>query len=203
MCWTGIWTRVTCAEGQILTTMLWRIPDNTDKFKLIKVKMSSERDLHSEECVISIFLHIYFTQGKKIWYMMQSHDWGWLINDRVFSCFRNSPNSHIDYRIFNMRTWSFLCIRIQTGVGHTDSESAQQFWLRKTLTIFVLCTWRGLNLGFLDLESDALPTEPSIQVMILHHHTKFHEERFRQYHPDKYSLKIWTLTVTLTLKTAI
>ena len=38
----------------------------------------------------------------------------------------------IDYRIFNVRTWSFLCVRIyiHTGVGHTaDSESAQYFWL--------------------------------------------------------------------------
>ena len=40
----------------------------------------------------------------------------------VLSCFRNPPNSDIDYRIFNMRT--LLCMRIHTGVGHTDNESA-------------------------------------------------------------------------------
>ena len=67
------------------------------------------------------------------------------------------PNSDMDYRIFNVRTWSFLCVR-----GHTDSESAQLFWPRKTLTNFLLCSWRRLdsNLQSLDFESDALPTEP-------------------------------------------
>ena len=34
-----------------------------------------------------------------------------------------------------------LCVRIHTGVGHTDSESAQHFWLEKTLTIFFVCSW--------------------------------------------------------------
>ena len=33
---------------------------------------------------------------------------------------------------------SYACVRIHTGVGHTD-ESAQHFWLGNTLTIF-LCT---------------------------------------------------------------
>ena len=34
------------------------------------------------------------------------------------------------YRIFNVRTLSFLCVRLHTGVGHTDSD-----W-EKYLTIF-------------------------------------------------------------------
>ena len=51
----------------------------------------------------------------------------------VFSCFRNPPNSDMDYSIFNVPTWSFLCVRIHMGVGHADSESAQHFWLGKTL----------------------------------------------------------------------
>ena len=42
------------------------------------------------------------------------------------------PNSDMDYRVFNMRT--FLCVHIHTGVGQTD-ESAQH-WLGKTLTSF-------------------------------------------------------------------
>ena len=58
-----------------------------------------------------------------------------------------------------MRTWSFLCVRIHTGVGHTDSESAQHFWLGKTDNFF-LCSWRDSNLRSLDLESNTLPTEP-------------------------------------------
>ena len=49
-----------------------------------------------------------------------------------FSCFRNPPNSGMDYRVFSVRTWSFLCVRIHTGFGHTDSESAQHFRLGKT-----------------------------------------------------------------------
>ena len=53
---------------------------------------------------------------------------------RVFSCFRNPPNSDMDYRIFNVSTWSFVCLRIHTGVEHTDSESAQPLWLGKTIT---------------------------------------------------------------------
>ena len=52
----------------------------------------------------------------------------------VFTCYHNPPNSDMDYKIFNVRTWSFLRVRIHTGVGHTDSESAQHVWLGQTLT---------------------------------------------------------------------
>ena len=58
-----------------------------------------------------------------------------------------------------VRTWSLLCVRIHTGVGHTDSEFAQHFWLAKS-HIFFLSSWRDSNLRPLDLESDALPIEP-------------------------------------------
>ena len=31
----------------------------------------------------------------------------------------------MDYRIFNVRAWSFLCVRVRThGAGHTDSDSS-------------------------------------------------------------------------------
>ena len=55
----------------------------------------------------------------------------------VFSCLHNPPNSDMYYRIFNMRTWLFLCVRVHTGggIGHTDSESVH-FWLGKALTIY-------------------------------------------------------------------
>ena len=61
-----------------------------------------------------------------------------------------------------------LCVRIHTGVGHTDSESAQHFWLGRTHKFF-LCSWRmqGLNLGSLDIESDALHTEPPHHRVVL------------------------------------
>ena len=42
----------------------------------------------------------------------------------------------IDYRILNVHTWSFICVRIHMGVGHTDNESVKHFWLGKTLTNF-------------------------------------------------------------------
>ena len=54
----------------------------------------------------------------------------------VFSCFCNPPNSDMDYRTFNVRTWSFLCVCIHMGGGHTDRESGH-FWLRKTLKMFL------------------------------------------------------------------
>ena len=57
--------------------------------------------------------------------------------------------------------WSFLCMHTHTGVGHTDNESAQQFWLGVKLSqTFVLYSWWRSNLWSLDLESDALPIEP-------------------------------------------
>ena len=46
------------------------------------------------------------------------------------------PNSDMVCRIFNMHMWSFLCVLIHTGVGNTDSESAQHFWIRKNLLRF-------------------------------------------------------------------
>ena len=49
----------------------------------------------------------------------------------VCSWFHNPPNSDMDYRIFNVCTWSFM-LEDTHGVGHTDSESVQHFWLWKT-----------------------------------------------------------------------
>ena len=52
----------------------------------------------------------------------------------LFLCFHNPPNSDIDYWIFNMRTWSFVCMRIHTGVGYIDSDSAQPFFHSEKLS---------------------------------------------------------------------
>ena len=35
----------------------------------------------------------------------------------LFLCFQNPLNSDMDYRIFNVHTWSFLCMRIHMGKG--------------------------------------------------------------------------------------
>ena len=78
---------------------------------------------------------------------------GFFLLFSMFSCFRNQPKSDMDYRIFNVHAWSFLCVHIyiHTGVGHTN-ESAQHFHLEK-LTIFWVCSGRGWKLWSLDLES--------------------------------------------------
>ena len=60
--------------------------------------------------------------------------------------FRNPSNFDMDYRIFNVRTRSFWCVRIHTGVGHTDSESAQYVWLGKAKNK-LLYSCRGSNSG--------------------------------------------------------
>ena len=52
----------------------------------------------------------------------------------------------MDYRIFIVCMCSFLCVPIHMGVGHTDRESAQHFWLRKPHKCF-LCSWRDSNSG--------------------------------------------------------
>ena len=40
----------------------------------------------------------------------------------VFLCFRNLTNSDMDYRIFNMHTWSFLCAHYTRGVGTSTAS---------------------------------------------------------------------------------
>ena len=54
----------------------------------------------------------------------------------VFSCFRNPPNSDMDYRFLIMRTWWFLCVCVHTGVWHTDSEWVCTTFFLEKLTIF-------------------------------------------------------------------
>ena len=69
-------------------------------------------------------------------------------------------HSNMDYRIFNVRTWSFVSVRIHTGVGHTD-ESAQHFDSEKLSQIFLV-----LRMGFKPLvfgsRVDALLIEPPL-----------------------------------------
>ena len=133
----------------------------------------------------------------------------------------------MDNRIFNVRMWLFLCVHIHMCVGHTNSKSAY-FWLGKTLRIF-LCApdgdWtsgQGIHL-ILGLTSTNWAT-PSptvtltlkigthtfcITLRVMYDDTPTYQvqfrkaEWFRRYYPDKYSLKIWTLTVSLTFSTAI
>ena len=80
----------------------------------------------------------------------------------VFLCFRNPPNFDMDYRIFIMHTWSFLCVRVHMEVGHTDSESAHF-----GLTFFLCSRW----------DSNLHPLDPSPMLYQLSHpitHTHTH-----------------------------
>ena len=68
----------------------------------------------------------------------------------VFSCFRNPPNSDMDYRIFNVCTRSFSWVRIHTGVELTNSDSARHFDSKK-ISQFCLVLLTGFEpriLGF-------------------------------------------------------
>ena len=76
--------------------------------------------------------------------------------------FPYSTNSDMDYRISNVRTWSFLGMCVHTGSwAHRQRVSTTLLTWKNSHKLF-LCSWhrRGSNLGSLDLESDALPTEP-------------------------------------------
>ena len=50
----------------------------------------------------------------------------------VFSCYRNPPpNSDMDYRIFNVRTWSVLCV---LRMGNVDQSLQRRNSNQKTLS---------------------------------------------------------------------
>ena len=55
----------------------------------------------------------------------------------VFSCLCNPPDSDMDYRIFNVRMWSFLCVRNVMSVLDPTAELSCHCSLR-------LCIWTWL-----------------------------------------------------------
>ena len=65
--------------------------------------------------------------------------WHFFVHAGLFWCFRNPPNSHMDYRIVNLRMWSF-CMHIYTRgtsvnslIGRTFVESVQNLTQEKSL----------------------------------------------------------------------
>ena len=64
------------------------------------------------------------------------------------------------YRIFNVRTWSFVYVHIYTQQGLGTPTASQQNHL-DWKTKFFLCSWRDLNPRHLDLQSNTLTTEPA------------------------------------------
>ena len=87
----------------------------------------------------------------------------------VCSCFCNPPKSDMDYRLFNVYTWSFLCVHIYTHRGWTHRQRVGTTFLTQKTHKFFLCSWRDLNLVPLDLQSDALPIElPCHPIQVLH-----------------------------------
>ena len=86
----------------------------------------------------------------------------WLFQFTVHKYIYPPLNSDMDYRIFNVRTFSCNAYT-HTGVGHTDNESAQHFDSGKNCHTFFLCPGRDSNLcpwNPSDLEADAPPIEP-------------------------------------------
>ena len=70
----------------------------------------------------------------------------------VFSCFRNLQNSDMDYTMFNVCMWSFLCVRIHmTAIQHNmfDLEKLSQIVLVLLVgfehLIFGSRVWRSTN----------------------------------------------------------
>ena len=91
------------------------------------------------------------------------------------------------YRILNVRVWSFLCVRIHIGFGHTDRESAQHFWLGKTnyvslvlLTGFELRSWnvKSDTTNLTTLSPQPLHLLPFTPVRIFY--TCFHSPQYAQ-----------------------
>ena len=70
------------------------------------------------------------------------------------------------HRTLTWTTWYLTCVRDHSdacvytrGVG-TPTASQQNIFDSEKLTFFLLCSWWDSNLGHVDLESEALPTEP-------------------------------------------
>ena len=95
---------------------------------------------------------------------MKVHAW-------VFLCFHNPPNSDIDYRIFNVRTWSFL-LRVHGGWACTPTSQDNIFdW--KTLTNLYcapdagVVRTSGLCIASPTLYQLSHPVTPIIIIMII------------------------------------
>ena len=68
------------------------------------------------------------------------------------------------YKIFDVRAWPFVSVRIHTGGLGTPTASQHNIFDSEKLSyICELYSSRGLNLGSSDLETDALPIEPPRQ----------------------------------------
>ena len=83
-----------------------------------------------------------FPRGKRAATVRRYPVFGLFSPCAVFSCFRNPPNSDMEYRIINMRT--FLCVRIHTGEGAHRQLVSTIFELGKIL-INVYCAPDGIR----------------------------------------------------------
>ena len=85
----------------------------------------------------------------------------------------------MDYRICNMRTWSFLCVRIHTGLGTQTASQHNSFDLEKVSQI-VLGLLIGSNLRLSNVESNALPIDPSHHPFSVYKKTTHERWTFHQ-----------------------
>ena len=84
----------------------------------------------------------------------------------LFSCFRNPPNSDLDYRIFIVRTWSFLCVRVHTG-GWAHRQRVSTIYLtRKNSQMFIVLL-TGFEPSSFGSESDDLLIKPPRHLTVI------------------------------------
>ena len=84
---------------------------------------------HVQYRIIIFFFRLVATIKEQIILPLFSACW-------VFSCFRNLSNSNMDYRIFNVRTWSFL---------GTPTASQRNIFYSEKLIKFFLHSWHDSN----------------------------------------------------------
>ena len=65
---------------------------------------------------------------------------------RIFSCFRNPPNSDMDYRSFSVCTWSLLYVGIHTGGWvHQRQRVSTTYLTRKNSLFFFIVLLTGFE----------------------------------------------------------
>ena len=101
-----------------------------------------------------------------------------LINYKVHAgSYRVSIIHQILIWTINVCIWSFLCVRIHTGVGHTDNETVQHFLLWKTLTNFV-CALDGIQTsGLRRLSLTLYPLSHSWSAPTKRNHTRTEQKK--------------------------
>ena len=71
-------------------------------------------------------LYYSFREIRAVWVRLQQPQEQRYQSYKVFSCFCNPPNAEMDYRIFNVRSWSLLCTPTMSQHNIFYSEKLSQ-----------------------------------------------------------------------------